>query len=244
MGADLDDLGVELSEHRDAIQAYLLRMVMHPGDAEDLAQETLAKALAKLDTFRGESSVRTWLFSIATRLALDHLRHKQRWRVEAMQISEKTCHATPAMLEQMAAFYREPEFEFDARSHVAFCLSCIMRTRPPEEAAALLLREVIGMDTKEAAKAAGVSTSVLRHRLSAARAAMRESFDGLCALVDKRGACRQCSNFTGAPVDVLDGAGDDHVAVRLRVLADHDWTEGVTGRIHALQMEWLGAQEA
>lgn len=232
----------EVSQHRDAIVAYLLRMVMDHGDAEDLAQETIARALEKFDTYRGDASLRTWLLSIATRAALDHLRHKKRWRIEAMQESERTCHETPAMLEQMGAFYREPEFEFDARSHVAFCLSCVMRTRPPEQAAALLLREVIGLGTKDAAQAAGVSESVLRHRLSAARAAMRDAFDGLCALVDKRGACRQCSNFNGGPVDALEGT-DDHLRTRLRVLADHDWTAGVTGRIHALQLTWLSEQE-
>ena len=72
---------------------------------------------------------------------------------------------------------------------------------------------------------------------------MRDSFEGLCALVDKNGACRQCANFTGGrPVTVLDGA-DDHVTVRLRVLSEQDWSAGTTGRVHALQLEWLNEQE-
>ena len=218
---------------------------MNESDAEDLTQETLTRAIAKLDTFRHDATLRTWLLSIATRAAIDHLRHTKRWSVEAMQVSERTCHATPPMLARMAELYRDPEFEFefDARSHVAFCMSCVIRTRPPEEAAALLLREVYGLSTKEAARAVGVSDSVLRHRLAAARKAMREGFEGLCALVDKRGACRQCSNFKGAPVDVLDDV-EDHLKVRLRILAEHDWTAGITGRIHAIQLEWLSEQEA
>lgn len=234
----------DLAEHREAVQAYLLRMVMHEQDAEDLTQETMRRALEKGDGFRGDAALRTWMLSIATNVALDHLRRKKRWRVEAMQISEQTCRATPSMWAQMGEFYQDPEFEFDARSHVAFCMSCIIRTRPPEEAAALMLREVYGLGSKEAARAVGVSDSVLRHRLAAARKSMRESFDGLCTLVDKKGACRQCSNFKGAPVDVLDDAEpDEHVTVRLQILAEQDWSAGATGRVHALQLRWLDQQE-
>jgi len=49
-------------------------------DAEDLLQETFARACARLDSFRGDSAPRTWLFAIARRAAYDHLRRRRRGR--------------------------------------------------------------------------------------------------------------------------------------------------------------------
>lgn len=76
--------------------------------------------------------------------------------------------------------------------------SCVGRTLPPEETAAILLRDVFDLTNDEAAKAVGISTSVLRHHLARARKAMTVVFDGLCALVGKQGACWQCSGLRDA----------------------------------------------
>ena len=89
----------------------------------------------------------------------------------------------------------EPGFAFDAKQHVAYCFVCIGRSLPPDEQAALVLRDVMEFSNREAANVLGTSESVLRHRLAAARNAMKGRYDGLCALVSKGGICHQCSGL-------------------------------------------------
>lgn len=86
---------------------------------------------------------------------------------------------------------RDPGFAFDVREHIAFCFTCVGRSLPPEQQAAIVLREVFEYSNREAARIAGVTESVLRHHLSAGRKSMKETYDGLCALVGKQGMCRQ-----------------------------------------------------
>ena len=60
---------------------------------EELVQDTFVRAFASLDSFRGESSLRTWLFTIERRLMLDRRRaERARWRAE-----ERHCVATPSL---------------------------------------------------------------------------------------------------------------------------------------------------
>jgi RNA polymerase sigma-70 factor (ECF subfamily) len=61
-------------EHREPIRRYLLGMTRDEQLAQDLMQDTFAKALASMDSFRGDSSVRTWLYRIATNCAHDAFR--------------------------------------------------------------------------------------------------------------------------------------------------------------------------
>jgi len=61
------------SEFSAPLGRYLTGMVKHAAVAEDLVQEALLKFLSSLDTFRGEASVKSYLYRIATNLALNHL---------------------------------------------------------------------------------------------------------------------------------------------------------------------------
>ena len=59
------------------------------GDVQDVVQDTFVRAFASLDSFRGDSSLRTWLFTIARRLLLD-LRRSERRRGEHVEVQERT----------------------------------------------------------------------------------------------------------------------------------------------------------
>jgi len=93
---------------------------------------------------------------------------------------------------------------------------------PPDELAVLVLRDVVDMSAREASTALGVSDSVLRHRLAAARSSMQDRFDGLCSLVSKQGICYQCKGLQmiapedkkGGPVPDLDDFVDRCAVVR------------------------------
>jgi RNA polymerase sigma-70 factor (ECF subfamily) len=108
------------------------------------------------------------------------------------------------------------------REHISYCYTCVGRSLPPDELAVLVLRDVVDMSAREAATALGVSDSVLRHRLAAARNSMQERFEGLCSLVSKTGVCYQCKGLQmiapddrkGGPIPDLDDFIDRCAVVR------------------------------
>src|SRR5271169_3254994 len=80
---------------RRPLFGYIYRMVTLRQDAEDLLQDVLVRALQMLPSFRQEGRFKSWLFGIATHVCLDHLRGKQRWRVEAQLVREREADKDP-----------------------------------------------------------------------------------------------------------------------------------------------------
>ncbi|MCA9713320.1 MAG: RNA polymerase sigma factor [Myxococcales bacterium] len=230
------------------LNAFAYRMVAHPEDAAELVQDALLKAHQRLASFRGDASFSTWLFAILTRRCLDHLNARRRWRRDAQA---HTRESPDAPHHRVGAELRRPEARFEAREHIAFCFSCVSRSLPPEEAAAIFLREVFGFKNREAARVCGVSESVLRHRLSAGRQAMQDAFDDLCGLVNKRGVCHQCAGLRdhapaenrGAPPPDLSGARDDAYRRRLTIVQDADLESGSSAALHRLMFRAVDAVE-
>lgn len=233
------------------LEAYATRMVAHPEDAAELVQEALLRGHQKLSTFRADSKFSTWLFSVLTRLCLDHLRAKGKWRWDA----QAHARANPdAPHDQVVAQLADPTGRFEAREHIAFCFSCVGRSLPPEEAAALMLRDVFAFSNREAADICGISESVLRHRLSAARQAMQDRFEDLCGLVNKKGVCHQCKGLREHTPEALQGealptldAGDagqePAYRHRLKVIADADLEEGASAELHRLMFRLVADNE-
>jgi RNA polymerase sigma-70 factor (ECF subfamily) len=228
---------------RRPLRSYIYRMVTHPEDTDELLQASLLRAFERLGSFRGESSFKTWLFSIATRLCLDHLRARRQWQPEAQLDAERFAKSTNEELAPIHGSMEAPDFHYDFREHIAFCFACVSRSLPPQQHAALVLREVFDFSNREAAHIAGVSESVFRHHLSAARGEMEKSFEGLCALINKQGTCYQCNVLReaapeprrGEPVQPLtppETSPAGKLDARLRVVRDADLAHGKSHGLH------------
>ncbi|MCA9688503.1 MAG: RNA polymerase sigma factor [Nannocystaceae bacterium] len=231
------------------LEAFAYRMLAHPEDAAEAVQDALLRAHQGLAQFRGEARFTTWLFSILTRVCIDQLRARRRWRWDAQHHARVDPHAPHHdVLERLQA----QDGGFEAREHIAFCFSCVSRSLPPEEAAALLLREVFGYSNREAARICGVSESVLRHRLSAGRLSLQDAFAGLCGLVRKEGVCYQCEGLRdqapaarqGSPLPDLGGDGDSSLRRRLAIVRDADLEGGRAAALHRLMFRAVADTEA
>ena len=231
------------------LNAFATRMVSHPDDAAELVQDSLLKAHQSLAGFREDASFSTWMFAILTRRCLDHLRKRRRWRWDA-QVQTRADPDAPHA--KILGMLRAPEAQFDAREHIAFCFSCVSRSLPPEEAAAIFLREVYGYGNREAAKICGISESVLRHRLSAGRRAMQDAYEDLCGLINKNGVCHQCAGLRdqvaperrGAPIPPIPRDPDEGYRVRLRVVEDARIADGELGELHRIMARAIEASES
>ena len=217
------------------VRGVVRRMVGHPEDSEDVVQEALAKAWAAFDTFRGEAAFSTWLTAIASRAAVDHLRKAKRWRTEAQIAYANVAAVDERLGGEIVAVFADPDFSFEVREHVAYCFACVGRSLPGDEQAALVLADVVDMGAREAAQVLGVSESVFRHRLSAARQAMRDNFENLCALVSKTGMCHQCKGLRQSAAEARRGGPIPDVAdyaERLAVVRQARFAGGKSEALH------------
>jgi DNA-directed RNA polymerase specialized sigma24 family protein len=75
----VEQLTSEFEQARPRLRSYILRITASVEDTEDILQDAFIKASQRIDAFRGESSVITWIFTIASNLAKDNLRARKRW---------------------------------------------------------------------------------------------------------------------------------------------------------------------
>ncbi|MGJ3508575.1 sigma-70 family RNA polymerase sigma factor [Enemella sp. A6] len=134
--------------------------------ADDLTQETYLRAMDALPGYRGESSARAWLLTIARRTAVD------RFRREASRPQQ----VSPAAAERLAV----PDAS--ARVEIEQMLDSLDRERRE----ALVLTQVFGLSYAEAASIAGVAVGTIRSRVARARAELIEQWsDVVAALTDR-----------------------------------------------------------
>lgn len=194
----VDDLTEQFTGFQGELKSFLLRMTASVQDAEDIVQETYLNAHAKFDSFRGESTLKTWVFSIASNLARDLLRAKKRWPENVTDIcKDAVLNDREFFQEAMHIRQTSPQGNFEIKEHVAFCFTCISRSLPLEQQIALLLKEVYGFKVQETAIIMDQSEAMVKYYLHVSRGRMIEIFDQRCALINKQGICHQCTELNG-----------------------------------------------
>jgi RNA polymerase sigma-70 factor (ECF subfamily) len=180
------------------LKSYLVRITASVADAEDIAQETYIKAAEKINTFRGEASLRTWLFTIASNLAKDNLRAKKRWPENVTDITREAALSHKTFLrDAMQIRTTSPNGQFEAKEHIAFCFTCISKSLPLEQQLCIFLKEVYEFKVNEIAVILDSNEAMVKYYLHTGRAKMIDIYDGRCALINKKGVCHQCSELNG-----------------------------------------------
>ncbi|HSL45713.1 MAG TPA: RNA polymerase sigma factor [Anaerolineales bacterium] len=193
-----DELTTQFVTIQGELKSFLLRMTASAQDAEDLVQETYVRAHSKIDTFRGESSLKTWVFSIASNLARDLLKSKKRWPENVTDICKDAALGNQQFFRE-ALRIREtsPQGNFEIKEHIAFCFTCISKSLPLEGHLVILLKEVYGFKVREISQILQLSEAMVKHHLHVSRSKMIEIFDHRCSLINKQGICHQCTELNG-----------------------------------------------
>jgi RNA polymerase sigma-70 factor, ECF subfamily len=154
-----------VKRHRRELLVHCYRMLGGLEDAEDAVQETLLKAWRRLDTFEGRSSVRAWLYRIATNVCLDALDRRTRRILPTAITGPADPNAAPApddldtpwlqpipdALLEVADDDADPSTVVIAREHIELAFVAAIQHLPARQRAVLLLREVIGYSAAETA---------------------------------------------------------------------------------------------
>ncbi len=186
------------NDFRGQLKSFILRMTASPHDAEDLVQDTFMKASGKLDSFRDESSLKTWVFAIGANLARDYLGSKKRWSEDVLDVCKAAALSNqPFFEEAMQIRHTSPQGDFEIKEHIAFCFTCIGKTLPIEQQLSLLLKEVYQFKFTEIAEILDISEAMAKHHVHKARSRMIDIFDNRCSIINKNGMCHQCSELNG-----------------------------------------------
>jgi RNA polymerase sigma-70 factor, ECF subfamily len=152
-----------LARYRQRAVRLAAHVLRRPGEAEDVAQEAFIRAFSRLRDFRGEGCFFSWLARIVVRLCLDR-RRCARWHTE---LSSDTCPAGKWFVSGAETG------EVDLRLVVERLLDSLS----PPMRAALVLRELEGLEYEEIAQALRIPVGTVRSRLNAARAQFRRRWE-------------------------------------------------------------------
>jgi RNA polymerase sigma-70 factor, ECF subfamily len=174
--------------HRGELLAHCYRMLGSVHDAEDALQDALLRAWRGLPRFEGRSSVRSWLYKIATNTCLDVIARRPK-RVLPIDYGPPTDpHDGPHMPlaesvwvepypdEQLGVEdgFAAPEARYEQREAVELAFIAALQHLPANQRAVLILREVLGFSAKEVAEALETTTASVNSALQRARAAADE----------------------------------------------------------------------
>ena len=188
----------EFESNLGQLKSYLLRITASVADAEDIAQDTYIKALEKLNTFRADSSLKTWVFTIASNLAKDNLRAQKRWTENVTDISRAAALSDKRFFQEaMHIRTTSPYGQFEAKEHIAFCFTCISKSLPLEQQLCIFLKEIYEFKVSEITTILDTTEAMVKYYLHTGRSKMISIFDGRCALINKEGVCHQCSELNG-----------------------------------------------
>ena len=169
---------------RVEIHAHCYRMLGSLHDADDAVQETLLRAWRGLPGFRGRSSLRTWLYRIATNVCLDAIKRRPN-RVLPIDYGETRESDTPIAAHRWIEPYpdeelgvpdgsADPEARYEQREALELAFVAALQHLPPRQRAALVLRDVLGFSAKEAAAALETTVPAVNGALQRARSTIAD----------------------------------------------------------------------
>src|SRR5580700_2107894 len=174
-----------LEEYRRELTGYCYRMLGSGFEADDAVQETMLRAWRAADGFEGRSSVRSWLYRIATNICLDMLRSRPRRAlpmdlgpasppVEALFGDRRPDEAwiSPIADERVLPEHGDPADIAVARDTIRLAFVTALQHLPARQRAALIMCEVLKMPAAEAAATLGTSVAAVNSSLQRARATL------------------------------------------------------------------------
>ncbi len=183
---DAQAFGELVGPCRRELQVHCYRILGSALDAEDALQETLLAAWQGLAGFEGRSSVRVWLFQIATRRCLNALRSASRrppmaWPPPGVELPEPTRLGEPVwlepypdvLLEGLADAAPGPEARYEATEAISVAFVTALQLLPPRQRAVLILRDVLGFRASQAAGIPDCTQESVTNALKRARAALQ-----------------------------------------------------------------------
>ena len=178
-----------LEQYRPALTGHCYRMLGSVVDAEDAVQEAMLRAWKGMGRFKEQSSLKTWLYRIATNVCLDALSSSERQRLRPLELSptpgvvhpemslpkrgrEHWVEPIPDAMALPAAVDTDPEERALLRESIRLAFVAALQYLPPRQRAVLLLTQVLNFSASETAETLEMSVAAVNSALQRARATL------------------------------------------------------------------------
>jgi RNA polymerase sigma-70 factor (TIGR02960 family) len=171
---------------RRELEVHCYRILGSLQDAEDAVQDIVLAAWQRLDSFEGRSSIRPWLYRMATNRCLDMLRSRKRRiagnEVPAPEVEDPTSRVGEVLwlepypdnlLDGVMDTAPGPDARYESREAISLAFVKALQLLPPRQRASLILRDVLGFRASEAAEILESTEESVTSALKRARAALR-----------------------------------------------------------------------
>jgi RNA polymerase sigma-70 factor (ECF subfamily) len=178
------------AQHRRELLVHCYRMLGSLDDAEDAVQEAMVKAWRGLAGFAGRSTVRTWLYRIATNACLDALNHRARRILPTSIAAPADPHQAPEPDDPELPWLQpypdvlleaadpdpltDPAMAVVRSEHIELAFVAAVQYLPPRQRAVLLLREVLGFSAADTAGMLSVTSASVNSALQRARTTLHD----------------------------------------------------------------------
>ena len=225
---------VVLDAIQDDVYELALRMLGHPADAEDAAQEILVIVLTHLGSFRGDSAFKTWVW----RIAANHLARVRRGRREVVTF-EVLGDRLRTGLREDASERPDPESAALANELRLRCTEAMLLSLDRELRIAYVLGDILSLSGAEAALVLEIEEAAYRKRLSRARERLYDFVREWCGVFDDGNPCR-CAGQVDSAIERGLLAPEDLYLSRARTrpapAALHRAAEEVTSLMHVAEV--------
>jgi RNA polymerase sigma-70 factor (ECF subfamily) len=175
----------ELEQHRQELTGYCYRMLGSGFEADDAVQETMLRAWNAIDRFEGRSSVRSWLYRIATNVCIDMLRSSQR-RARPMELGPsrppveaslgamlpENSWVSPIADERVVPLHGDPAEIAEGRETIRLAFVAALQHLPARQRAVLILCEVLRWPAADVAELLETTVPAVNSALQRARATL------------------------------------------------------------------------
>jgi RNA polymerase sigma-70 factor (ECF subfamily) len=181
----------DTERYRKELQAHCYRMLGSTHEAEDAVQDTLVRAWRAFDRFQGRTSVRNWLYRIATNVSLSMLARRGAAGRVVPQLVAPASTGLPrweqpsevswlepypdAALEDVADSAPGPHARYELHEATQLAFVAAIQYLPPRQRATLLLRDVLGWSAAETAETLAASVASVNSALQRARETLRKN---------------------------------------------------------------------
>jgi RNA polymerase sigma-70 factor (TIGR02960 family) len=191
-GGDSGAFAELVGPHQAELRAHCYRMLGSLADADDALQDALLAAWQGLEGYRGDASIRTWLYKVTTTRCLNAIRSRSRRSPAPVppgiappaptRLGEVTwLEPFPdVLLAGIADNAPGPETRYESREAISLAFVTALQLLPPRQRAALLLRDVLGYSAREAAGVLGGTEESVTSALKRARTAIKDATSASC----------------------------------------------------------------
>lgn len=187
MGGDSKALGELVEMHRDFIYNVVLKMVMIPENAKDITQDIIIKIITNIANFKGQSTLRTWIYRIAFNHVLSVKRQPSEQKINNFEEHGKGWDVlpdTPLQVENQA------EANLIVEEAKLGCTTAMLLCLDRKQRLIFILGDIFAVNSTLGAEVLEITADNYRQQLSRARKQLFNFMENKCGLINKNNPCR------------------------------------------------------